>query len=280
MRSSWRRLAARMLLSLLLLAAASPAVAEPFVYLPEATRDAIWVIDSATNTVVDFDPMTPDPDPLSGATDLAFAGQLAEPVAVALSPITASGSGAQDRAYVTTQTNPSVVVSDATSNGFVVRIPLVATGPPIAAVVSPNARRLYVVHATVGTGEVSIVDIDPASAGENTLIRTVAVGSKPGSVTFHPDGTRAFVPNTNSSTVLVILLGVSVDDLVSGQRNPVDIDLDAGAGRIYLTHIGLSGPLLGAGLQRYNLQGGDFDGLALAQSPDGIALDVAAGRIY
>jgi YVTN family beta-propeller protein len=68
--------------------------------------------------------------------------------------------------------------------------------------VTPNGKELYAANGM--TNSVSVVDIDPLSAGFHTEIATVAVGMSPIGIASTPDGKRILVANGGSHTVSVI----------------------------------------------------------------------------
>src|SRR5262249_24742837 len=66
----------------------------------------------------------------------------------------------------------------------------------------PNGRRAYV--ANRGSGNVSVIDTDPASPTYNTVLKTIKVGDEPVDVCVSGVGPRVFVANSKSGTVSII----------------------------------------------------------------------------
>ncbi len=73
---------------------------------------------------------------------------------------------------------------------------------PVAIVIDPASKFAYV--ANFNSGNVSVIDVDPASLTFNTVVSNIAVGRNPLDLAVFPDGDRVLVANAGSSSVSVI----------------------------------------------------------------------------
>ena len=125
-------------------------------------------------------------------------------------------SHAQTRAYVV-NFDGAVTVFDTETNAVVDTITLcpMFTCTPIISAATPNGTRLYVTNNLLDTVWV----IDTLS---NTVIDTFKVGQNPWGVAITPDGTRAYVANTDAT--------ISVIDTSTNRAIDTIIDLDTPIG--------------------------------------------------
>ncbi len=146
-----------------------------YLYYPSIGFSSLWVIDPATEIVVDS-------IELVGAHEVAVSpdGRLV---------------------YVTSGSNVSVV--DATTNTVKHVITVDSSTSDVA--VSPDGSRAYVVN--FGNGTVSVID-----TSTNVEIDTITVGALPSNVAFSPDGTRAYVANGDGSVSVISLVPVTTVD--------------------------------------------------------------------
>lgn len=73
---------------------------------------------------------------------------------------------------------------------------------PTAIAIHPEGTYAYV--ANFGSGTVSVIVVDPDSAGFNTVVQTISVGTNPIDVAVAPDGDRVYVANAGSASLSVI----------------------------------------------------------------------------
>lgn len=138
---------------------------------------AVFVIDTATNTVA----------------DTITAGPV--PILLALNP---DGS----RLYVTNVGDSTVSVID-TALGTVIATVGVSAQPRFLAV-SPDDAHVYVANSLPDT--VSVID-----TATHTVVENIGVGAGPTGLVVFPDGTHAYVVNAEADTVGVIATTVIPD---------------------------------------------------------------------
>jgi len=184
-----------------------PAEAAPFAYVADESRPAVWVIDTATNTVVATVPLEVPPGGIAVAPDgkhvyvtLTFlsivsvidtatntvvatvpAGSLPQPPPQGIA-VTADGT----RAYVANLNTSSVSVIDTATNTMVATVPVGAG--PVGVAVTPDGKHADVTNQS--SNNVSVID-----TASNTVVATVTVGVRPIGVAVTPDGKHAYVTN-------------------------------------------------------------------------------------
>jgi YVTN family beta-propeller protein len=199
-----------------------PAEAAPFAYVADESRPAVWVIDTATNTVVTTVPLEGPPGGIAVAPDgkhvyvtLTFlsivsvidtatntvvatvpVGSLPQPPPQGIA-VTADGT----RAYVANLNTSSVSVIDTASNTMVATVPVGAG--PVGVAVTADGKHAEVTNQS--SNDVSVID-----TASNTVVATVPVGVRPIGVAVTPDGKHAYV--TNHGPPFIIPGTVSVID--------------------------------------------------------------------
>jgi len=158
-------------IAIALISMPSKSPAEPFAYIAHnAPGNSLWVIDTATNTVVKTLP------------GLIGAG------GAAVNP-------AGTRVYVTCGDGGYIQVIETTSH---TTVKIVTVGDHLFGVaVNPAGTHVYV--ANNSDDSVSVIDTNT-----NTVIDTVTVGDGPVDVELYPADTRAYVTNIYDDTVSVI----------------------------------------------------------------------------
>ncbi len=73
---------------------------------------------------------------------------------------------------------------------------------PVAIVINPGGDLAYV--ANFNSGNVSVIDVDPASPTFHTVVETIVVGINPIDVAIAPDGGRLAVANAGSNDVSIV----------------------------------------------------------------------------
>lgn len=105
-------------------------------------------------------------------------------------------SEAAIHAFVTNQLSSSISVVDVATGTVIATIPTPDMCDPTGVAVMPDNSRAYVVEAT---GEVLVI-----SVATNTILEEFEIGVLPLYIAILPNGTRAYVPNTNDDNVSVI----------------------------------------------------------------------------
>jgi YVTN family beta-propeller protein len=155
-------------------------------YVTDFCGGTVYVINTATNTVIDTDLSTPD------IIDPIKVGDFAYPLGISVTP-----DGL--RAYVTDNIFGKVYVID-TVNNILIDTDTITVGiGPWGISVTPDGARAYVANSFDGT--VSVID-----TVTNTLIDTdpIKVGSGPNGILVTPNGAYAYVNNSVDGTVSVI----------------------------------------------------------------------------
>ena len=166
-------------------------------YVSNQISGTVSVIDTATHTVTDTNPATPEVDPISfgsGTIRVAFSpdGSLAY--------ITAFGSVA----VIDTATHTFIDANPATPAVDNISVP--GGGSVTSVAFSPDGSFAYVTNTgsrtvtVIDTATHTRVDINPATP----TVDRIPVGDNPISVVFSPDGRIAYVSNSGSGTVSVI----------------------------------------------------------------------------
>ena len=189
--------------SVLMLAAASIAQAQPFAYIPNNGSNNVSVINTVTNIVVATVPV----------------GSL--PVGVAVNP-----GGA--RVYITNSSGNSVSVIDTATNTVTATVPVGAFPQGVA--LNPAGTRVYV--ANNAAGNVSVID-----ATNNTVVATVTVGTSPAETAVNPAGTRAYVTNSSASVSVIDTTNNTVVATIPLANSPGGIAVNPAGTRAYVTII-------------------------------------------
>lgn len=112
------------------------------------------------------------------------------------------------QAYVANQTDNTVSVFDASTNG-----PVSATIPvgssPQGIAVTPDGLFAYVCNQNANT-------VSQISLKTNTVTATITVGAVPRDIAITPDGTKAYVSNSSDNTVSVIHIPANTVTSVTG----------------------------------------------------------------
>ncbi len=186
--------------SVLMLAAASLAQAQPFAYIPNNGSNNVSVINTVTNIVVATVPV----------------GSL--PVGVAVNP-----GGA--RVYITNSSGNSVSVIDTATNTVTATVPVGAFPQGVA--LNPAGTRVYVANNVAGN--VSVID-----ATNNTVVATVTVGTSPVGVAVNPAGTRAYVTNSSASVSVIDTTNNTVVATIPLANSPGGIAVNPAGTRAYV----------------------------------------------
>lgn len=203
----------------------STAQAQTNAYITDLCGNGIFVIDTATNTVVTLIPfpsdsgplgiaLTPDgrrayvtslfPDSVRGGLsviDIATHTEIAhissdDPNGVGIFTSAVAITPDGTRAYVTDGGGVSVI--DTATITVIASLPVGGTSP-FGVAITPDSKRAYVVNH--GSSSVSVID-----TATNTVITTImlAPGSGPVGIAISPNGTRAYVANQDSGTISLI----------------------------------------------------------------------------
>ena len=176
------------------------------VYVTGLANNALFVIDTATNTVID-------------TISLPYC----DPIGVTVNP---DGS----RVYIASSACSKITVIDTASNTVMTSID--AGSHPFGLAVNPAGTRLYVANAY--SDSVSVID-----TAANAVTDTIAVGSLPYGVAMNPDGTRLYVANGNANTVSVIDTAInSVIATVDVGPSPVGLTVNPAGTKVYVANNG------------------------------------------
>lgn len=184
-------------------------------YVTVNGQNAVWVIDTATNTVV---------------TTISV---LLLPVSVAITP---DGT----RAYVVDVYSDAVSVIETATNSVVANIPNIG-GLPVGVAILPNGTRAYITELG---GAVAVID-----TATNTLLSTITIPSVPVAPQFSqaplpigiaitPDGTKAYVADLYGNTISVV--NTTTDTVVvtiPAGGYPIGVAISPDGTRAYATNI-------------------------------------------
>ncbi|HTI58538.1 beta-propeller fold lactonase family protein [Mucilaginibacter sp.] len=145
--------------------------AVPLAYVASYTNGLVYVLNTATNTVI-------------------------KTIQAGTNPFSVAASADGTRVYVANQGSGDISVINTTNNVVIATIP---AGPvPLTGMaISPDGTRLYVVNQTAKT--VSVINTTASS-----ISATIPVGAGPISIQVSPDGTKVYVGNYDDGTVSVI----------------------------------------------------------------------------
>jgi YVTN family beta-propeller protein len=183
---------------------ATVAAAAPFAYVSDFGADTVTVIDTASATVVATVPVGPGP------------------LGVAV-------NWAGTRAYVG-NSNGTVSVIRTDTNSVAATVPAGDVNRGIA--VNPAGTRVYVASAgllfstfppatSTFPGVVTVID-----ATLDTVVATVAVGSRPLGVAVSPDGQRVYVAADDGIVTVIDATANAVSATITVEPNPVSILID------------------------------------------------------
>jgi YVTN family beta-propeller protein len=197
------------LFSSAILAASIPALAEPLAYVTnQASEDRVWVIDTATNTVVDTITVADIPSRVAITPDGAFAyvtivvneeameqqGSSFLFSSIPSSPVFMGSADSASSASASFFSNKIEVIDTATNT--IVATVTTEEEAPFGIAITPDGVSAYVTHLT---GSVTAID-----TATNTASATIPVGGEALDVAISPDGTFAYVTISSSNTVAVI----------------------------------------------------------------------------
>lgn len=211
------------------LIAAMAVHAEPFAYVTnQASEDKVWVIDTATNTVVDTVTVADIPARVAISPDGAFAyvtivvneDSMQQSGSILKSSVLSSpvffGSAFPEANFASSFFSNKVAVIDTATNNVVNTVTTVEPAP-FGIAITPDGAFVYVAHLN---SNVSVID-----AATNTVTTTIPVGdgADAADVAITPDGAFVYVTTSNADIVSVIdtatntvALTIPVGDTPSG----------------------------------------------------------------
>ncbi len=186
-------------------------------YITLVNENAVAVISTSTNTVIDTDPEA------DGVQHIPVGDR---PRGIAISP-----DGQE--AYVANAGDNTVSVINTATKTVVATIPV--GDEPQGVAFAPDGATAYVTNIEDNT--VSVID-----TATRTQTTTIAVGRRPQSIAIAvtPNGLRAYVPNFDDDTVTVIDLTTHTplpDPLVVGE-GPLGVAASVDGTRVYVTNFG------------------------------------------
>jgi YVTN family beta-propeller protein len=113
------------------------------------------------------------------------------------------------KVYVALPNTNSVAVIDGLTNAVLTTIPIAAanaTGTatyPYSLALTPDARYLYVVDESCGTGPPIQGSVSVVDTLNNSVVATIPAGTCPTSIAITPDGTRAYVTNYDETVPVI-----------------------------------------------------------------------------
>lgn len=205
------------------------------VYVTDRAESDVYVIETATNTVVDIidlaDVHGTGPDLGTLAIDITPDGtrayianrhtatvsviRLADRVLLATIPLTIGPTFTLDslsiapngkRGYVTYDTDSRVAIidTDPTSATFNTQIGIIPTTGLKLREIAVRDDGFFAFVSSSGTNEALILDLDPASPTVNTEIDGVPVGLLPAGIAVHAVRPLAYVANSGANTISVL----------------------------------------------------------------------------
>ena len=186
-------------------------------YVTLVNENAVAVISTSTNTVIDTDPEA------DGVQHIPVGDR---PRGIAISP---DGN----EAYVANAGDDTVSVININADPKTVVAIIEVGDEPQGVAFAPDGATAYVTN--IKDNNVSVID-----TATRTQTTTIAVGKSPQSIAVTPDGTTAYVPNFDDNTVTVIDLTTHTpltDPLVVGER-PLGVAVSVDGTRVYVTNFG------------------------------------------
>lgn len=187
------------------------------VYVTNNGSNSVSVIDTGTNTV-------------------------ASTVSVGASPVGIHAPFDGQSVYVANQDGNTVSVIDVPTNNTIVTIPMpVADAEPTGVTGSPNGRLIFV--SLRRTGQVVVINNDPASPAFHTIIRVLTVGGQPEGVAFSQAVSQLYVANSASDSVSVLdvnleTLEFSVQDSITVGTDPVGVAAGPDCNFVHVSNAG------------------------------------------
>ena len=180
-----------------------------------AGGDKVYVINVATNTVIDTIAVGDDASGVSVSSDGSkvyianLSGNTVNVINTATNIVTATipvdgwtqgicVSPDGSKVYVASIDSSSVNVINTSTNTVIAKIKVGAE--PAGVSVSPDGSMVYVTNCSPTQGStVSVIN-----TATNTVTATIHVGVEPAGISVSPDGTKVYVGNANSGSVSVI----------------------------------------------------------------------------
>lgn len=189
------------------------------VWVSNFAQQTLNIIDTATNTIADGASLSGNPHGIafSPAGDLAF-------VAVSSMPVPpTSGVWIFD-----TTVSPPYPMAVVPVGNF-----------PTGVTMRPDGKRLYVAnYGQIVGNTVSVIDTEPGSGTQNTVIATITVGTGPFQVAVSPDSRRVYVANAGSNNVSVIDAATNtVAATIAVGTEPLFVAVSAAGDRAYVTNL-------------------------------------------
>jgi YVTN family beta-propeller protein len=181
-------------------------------FRPESVYFALWVIDTATNKVVDASPRK------GIAAGIAF------------SP---DGQATYLANYDPYTLLPQVLVVE---NGNVISLPGFGTVRAIA--IAPDGKRVYVTYVTTGTATENVSVIDAAAGA---VVNTIQVGTDDSGLTLFgiaatPDGKYVYVTSGSNSVAVIETASNTVVKTVVVGANPSGVAVTPDGRQVYVTN--------------------------------------------
>jgi YVTN family beta-propeller protein len=232
---------------LLVLVWCNPALAQvgPFAYLTDAAGQGVWILDTATNTVVGnipvpagygiaVDPSSPKAYVTNWGVDgVLYALDTHAKAITATVPVGSAPRGVAvlpdgSKVYVADQYSSWVSVLDAHTNTVIASIGVGLW--PIGVAIPPLGTRVYV--STYWGNSVSV--IDPAT---NTLIADIPLGGYPTGIACHPDGQKVYVAEWETGNLAVLdAATLTIRSRIPVGKNPFGVAVGPLGHRAYVSN--------------------------------------------
>jgi YVTN family beta-propeller protein len=176
------------------------------VYVVDGPDNLIYVINAATNTIIDS-------------------------VTVGLSPDAAIVSSDGSRLYVADWSELAVNVINTTTNTVIANITDSSSSQDIA--ISPDGSRLYITN--YATESISVIN-----TATNTIIATINSGAQsfPEGIAVSPDGTKIYVATSNLNTITVI--SAAADTIITTipvDNSPYGVSVSPDGSRVVVDYL-------------------------------------------